>query len=80
MQPTHTISLSNQGNQQLLTIPHEFALDATEVLIHKEGDRLIIEPVRPNSLIALLMTLNDIEDDFPTDLDEGLLPLDDIVF
>ncbi|MEM6352613.1 MAG: AbrB/MazE/SpoVT family DNA-binding domain-containing protein, partial [Cyanobacteria bacterium P01_D01_bin.14] len=41
-------------------------------------DRLVIEPIRTDSLLALLSTLEDIEDKFPN-VDEGLLPLDDIV-
>ena len=41
-------------------------------------DRLeVIEPIPPSSLLSLLTTLQDITDNFP-DIDEGLLPLDDI--
>jgi antitoxin VapB len=71
------IALQNSGQDQVLTIPHEFALSGTKVLIRKEGHRLIIEPISPNSLLALLTTLSDITDDFP-DVDEGLLPPDDV--
>jgi antitoxin VapB len=48
-------------------------------LLRKEGHRLIIEPISSGSLISLLTTLPDITDNFP-DIDEGLLPLDDITF
>ncbi|WP_242046464.1 hypothetical protein [Cylindrospermum sp. FACHB-282] len=34
--------------------------------------RLVIEPIRPGSLLSLLTTLVDITDDFPS-VDEGLL-------
>ena len=71
------ISLLANGQNQVLTIPHEFALPNTEVLLRKEGNRLIIEPIRPGSLLSLLTTLEDITDDFPS-VDEELLPLDDI--
>jgi antitoxin VapB len=75
--PQH-ISLSFSGAEQVLTIPHEFALSVTEVLIRKEGSRLIIEPITSGSLLSLLANLEDTADDFPN-VDEGLLPLDDIV-
>jgi len=77
MQNSRHVSLSTSGYEQILTIPHEFALSSTEVSLRKDGQRLIIEPIPPNSLLALLMTLPDIPDQFP-DIDEGLLPLDDI--
>lgn len=77
MQNSRHISLGTSGQDQVLTIPHEFALLGTEVLLRKEGHRLIIEPITPNSLLSLLTTLQDITDNFP-DVNEGLLPLDDI--
>jgi hypothetical protein len=40
-------------------------------------DRLIVEPIRRISLLSLLATLEAITENFP-DMDEGLLPLDDI--
>jgi len=49
----------------------------TEVLLRKEGNRLIVEPIRPGSLLSLLATLEEITENFP-DVDEGLLLLDDI--
>ncbi len=77
MQNSQYISLITDGQDQVLTIPHEFALSSTEVLLRKEGHRLIIEPIPSGSLLSLLSTLSDITDDFP-DTDEGLLPLDEI--
>lgn len=61
-----------------MRIPREFELPGDEVLIYKDGDRLIVEPVKKISgLTDLLASWEPIEDDFP-DVDEGLLPLDDI--
>ncbi|MBC6418787.1 MAG: AbrB/MazE/SpoVT family DNA-binding domain-containing protein [Prochloron sp. SP5CPC1] len=71
------VSLLLNGQNQILTIPHEFALSSTKVLLLKQGNRLIIEPIRPGSLLSLLTTLEEITEDFP-DVDEELLPLDDI--
>jgi antitoxin VapB len=77
MQNSRHVSLLTSGQDQVLTIPHELALSGTEVLLRKEGHRLIIEPIPSSSLLSLLTTLQDITDNFP-DIDEGLLPLDDI--
>jgi antitoxin VapB len=77
MSPTHQTSLRTNGDAQVLTIPPELALPGTEVLIRKEGERLIIEPMPPRSLLSLLATLQAIPDPFP-DVDAEILPLDDI--
>ena len=77
MQTAHHVSLLTSGQNQVLTIPHELALPGTEVLLRKEGRRLIIEPLPSTSLLSLLSSMQDITDSFP-DPDEGLLPLDDI--
>jgi antitoxin VapB len=53
-------------------------LAGDEVIIRREGDRLIVEPVAKRGLLALLATLDPIEETF-ADPDDGLLPLDDIV-
>ena len=45
--------------------------------IRKEGDRLIVEPVKKPGLLALLAALESLDEDFP-DVDEGLLPPDDV--
>ena len=70
--------LFRNGRNQAVRIPREFELPGDEVILHKEGDRLIVEPVdKPGRLLELLATLESIEDPFP-DVDEGLLPLDDV--
>lgn len=74
MQNPRHVSLLTSGQDQILTIPHDLALSGTEVLLRKEGDRLIIEPILPIYLLTLLRSLPDIPDDFP-DIDQELLPL-----
>lgn len=71
------VSLLQNGQSQVLTIPYEFTLPGTEVLLRKEGDRLIVEPIRRLSLLSLLVTLEAIAENFP-DIDERLLPLDGV--
>jgi antitoxin VapB len=70
--------LFRNGRSQALRIPKEFELPGKEVILHREGDRLIVEPVeRKLNLLEVLATLKPLKDDFP-DIDNGLLPLDDI--
>ena len=73
------VSLFRNGRNQALRIPREFELSAEEAIIRREGDKLIVEPVRAGGLIALLATLEDIETTFP-DIDEALLPPDNVEF
>ena len=77
MTTEHIVRLFHNGPHQALNIPPEFELPGDQVVIRRDGDRLIIEPVKRASLLALLATLPDIEVEFP-DVDLGLLPLDDI--
>ena len=77
MQSERHVRLFRNGRNQALRIPREFELEGDEAIIHKEGDRLIVEPVRKGKLLALLATLEPLEEIFP-DVDEKLLPLDDV--
>lgn len=74
--PRHA-RLFRNGRNQALRIPREFELPGDEVIIHKDGDRLILEPVKTRNLLSVLARLKPVDDAFP-DVDTGLLPLDDI--
>jgi len=71
------VRLFRNGRNQALRIPREFELEGDEAIIRKEGDRLIVEPVHKGRLLALLATLDPIEESFP-DIDEDLPPLEDV--
>jgi antitoxin VapB len=43
----------------------EFELPGNEAIMHREGDRLVIEPVRKRGLVAMLKTMKPMDDDFP---------------
>lgn len=77
MQSERHVRLFRNGRNQALRIPREFELEGDEAIIHKEGDRLIVEPVRKGKLLALLATLEPLDETFP-DVDETLPPLDDV--
>ena len=71
------VRLFRNGRNQALRIPREFELEGDEALIRKEGERLIVEPVRKGRLLALLSTLEPLDESLP-DVDEDLSPLDDV--
>lgn len=71
------VRLFRNGRNQALRIPREFELEGDEAVLRKEGDRLIIEPVRKGRLLALLASLEPLEEVFP-DIDEDLTTLDDL--
>ena len=79
MQPERRVRLFKNGRNQALRIPKDFELPGDEAVIRKEGDMLIVKPVKRLSLLNLLATLENLEEDFP-DVDEDLLQLDDIRF
>ena len=60
------VKLFKNGRNQALRIPREFELPGEDAIIRKEGQRLIIEPVPPKSLLAVLASLPTLEDDFPS--------------
>ena len=65
MVPQRNVKLFKNGRNQAVRIPREFELPGTDAIIRKEGERLIIEPAPPQSLLALLATLAPLEEDFP---------------
>jgi antitoxin VapB len=69
------VRLFRNGRNQALRIPREFELEGDEAILRKEGDRLIIEPVRKGHLLNLLAGLEPLEEDFP-DVDADLPALD----
>jgi antitoxin VapB len=73
--PARHVKLFTNGRNQAVRIPREFELPGEDALMRKEGNRLIIEPVPPRSLLALLATLEPLDEDFPVIRD---LPIDDV--
>lgn len=59
------VKLFKNGRNQAVRIPREFELPGEDAIMRKDGNKLIIEPTPPKSLLALLATLSPIEDDFP---------------
>ncbi len=59
------VKVFRNGRNQAVRIPREFEFPGEEAIMRKEGDRLIIEPASPKSLLAVLATLGPLEEDFP---------------
>jgi antitoxin VapB len=68
--PRHVRLFRNNRNQGI-RIPVEFELPGTEAIISRDGDRLIIQPVRKGNLLALLASWEPLDEAFP-DVDSTL--------
>jgi antitoxin VapB len=63
--PERHVKLFKNGRNQAVRIPREFELPGKDAIMRKEGDRLIIEPTQPRSLLAVLATLRPLDEEFP---------------
>lgn len=59
------VKLFRNGRNQAVRIPVEFELPGDEAIMHRDGDRLVIEPVRKRGLVALLKSMKPVDEDFP---------------
>jgi antitoxin VapB len=58
------VKIFRNGRNQAVRIPREFELPGSEAIMRREGTRLVIEPAPPESLLALLDTLQPVVEDF----------------
>ncbi|HEX8213265.1 MAG TPA: AbrB/MazE/SpoVT family DNA-binding domain-containing protein [Longimicrobium sp.] len=65
MSAQRRVKLFRNGRNQAIRIPREFELAGEDAILRKEGERLIIEPAPPQSLLALLASLEPLDEDFP---------------
>ena len=59
------VRLFRNGRNQAVRIPVEFELPGDEAIMHRDGDRLVIEPVRKRGLVALLKSMKPLAEEFP---------------
>ncbi len=71
------VRLFRNNRNQAIRIPVDFELPGDEALISREGDRLIITPVPPKGLAALLDSWDRLDETFPV-LDDPAPPARDI--
>jgi len=72
------VALFRNGRNQAVRIPRDFEFQADEVMLVKEGNRLVLEPImKEPSLLETLASLEPLDVEFPN-VDEGLVVLDEI--
>lgn len=76
MSPPRHVRIFKNGRNQAIRIPRELELPVSEATIHREGNRLIIEPVERTSLLDLLATWEPLDIDFPEVSDEKPDPVE----
>jgi antitoxin VapB len=59
------VRLFRNGRNQAVRIPVEFELPGDEATMHRDGERLVIEPVRRRGLVALLKSMKPVDEAFP---------------
>lgn len=77
MQTERRVTLFKNGRNQAVRIPREFEMPGKEVIMRKEGDRLIIEPVEKKmTLVELLASWKPIKEKLPIPDDPPVEPRD----
>jgi len=71
------VRLFRNGRNQAVRIPREFELDGDEALMARDGDRLVITPIRRKGLLATLAGLSPLDESIP-EIDENLQDPDDV--
>lgn len=78
MNMPRSAKLFRNGRSQAVRIPREFEFPGKDVVIRKQGNKLIIEPVKKkkNSLAEWLATLEPIDEEWPEIQDLPADPVD----
>ena len=58
-------SLFRNGRNQAVRIPREFEFEGSEVLMRKEGNQLILTPIRKSRLLDLLASWGPLNETVP---------------
>lgn len=69
------VKLFRNGRNQAVRIPREFEIPGDRAIMRKEGDELVIAPVKRKSFIELLDSWEPIDEEFPP-IEE--LPYEDV--
>lgn len=62
---TRTVRLFRNGRNQAVRIPREFELPGREALLSREGEVLTLRPAKPRSLLAVLRSLEPLDESLP---------------
>ncbi|WP_019569594.1 antitoxin [Thioalkalivibrio sp. ALE11] len=69
METERRVRLFRNGRNQALRIPRELELEGDEAILRKEGDQLVLTPLKRKGLLAVLSELEPLDEPFP-DVDE----------
>lgn len=69
------VSLFRNGRNQAVRIPREFELQGTQALMRRDGESLVITPIKKSGLLAVLAQLRPMNEDFPEIEDLPLTPV-----
>jgi antitoxin VapB len=70
------VKVFRNGRNQAIRIPREFELPGKEAVLRKEGARLIIEPLRKQSLLDVISRFKPLKEKFPKIADPPPEPVD----
>jgi antitoxin VapB len=76
LQDQRHVKLFRNGRNQAVRIPVEFELPGDEAVMRREGDHLVIVPLRRRGLAALLDSWKELTEPFPEIEDQPIQPED----
>ena len=62
---TRNVRLFRNGRNQAVRIPREFELPGGEALLSREGEVLTLRAAKPRSLLAVLKSLDRLDESLP---------------
>jgi antitoxin VapB len=65
MSSTRHVKIVRLGDRQTIQLPAEFELPGDEALIRKDGDSVVLEPIKKHGLLELLDSWDPIDEEFP---------------
>jgi antitoxin VapB len=74
--PERRVKIFTNGRNRAVRIPREFEFGGTEAIMRKEGEKLVIEPVVPKSLLEVLASLRPLDEKFPAISDKPAEPVE----
>ncbi len=77
METERRVRLFRNGRNQALRIPRELELEGDEAILRKEGDQLVLTPLKRKGLLAVLAEPEPLDEPFP-DVGKGLPPADNV--
>jgi antitoxin VapB len=70
------VKIFRNGRNQAVRIPREFALPGDDAVMWQEEGRLVIAPVPPRGLLAVLASLSPLAETFPEIFDAPAEPIE----